>query len=230
MDSGGMRGRASRPLLATAALRRWAWALLAAGIAVAVALGLAFARQCGPDRFDRAADAPVIDSLGRHQALAGWLTQPGNRVPFALITLALAAACLWARRWNGLVLALVADLIATGVDDKLLKPLFHRTYLGALSYPSGHTTSVATLALVYAVLFLAPPQDRRSRGWRLAGLAVLLALLVAAVLGVLALRWHYFTDTVGGAAIAVAVTAALCLAIDALWPRAAARWQRRQPG
>ena len=98
--------------------------------------------------------------------------------------------------------------------DWLLKPLFDRTYLGALVYPSGHTSSVVAITATYALLFVIPPQQARTRPLRLAGLAVLLAITVITVLGVIGLRWHYLTDTIGGAAVAIGTVCALALALD----------------
>ena len=76
----------------------------------------------------------------------------------------------------------------------------------------------------YAVLFLLPPRLPRTLPWRLAGLAVLLVLLAVTALGVIGLRWHYFTDVVGGAAVGVATVCGLCLALDGAW-----RWITRWP-
>ena len=90
-------------------------------------------------------------------------------------------------------------------------------YLGAVSYPSGHTTSVVAIIACYVVLFLLPPQVPKTWPWLLAGLVVLLALLVVTALGVIGLRWHYFTDVVGGAAVGVATVCALCLLLDGVW-------------
>jgi len=201
--------------------------LLAACVAVAVAIGVAFAHQSTADWFDRVADDPVIRLLGRHPGLLLWMQDPGTQVPAGLLSLAMAVACLVTRRLNGVVLALIAVFVATRLDELLLKPLFHRTYLGALSYPSGHTTSVVAIITCYVVLFLLPPQRPLARRWLLAGLAVLLVLLVITALGVIGLRWHYLTDVVGGAAVGVAAVCALCLLLDAAW-----RWLglSRAPG
>jgi undecaprenyl-diphosphatase len=199
-----------------AAQRRWAWILLVACALVVVVIGAAFARQTTADGLDRLLDDPVIRLLGGHPRLLT-LQEPGTQVPAVVLSLAMAVACLGARRLNGVVLALTADLVATRLDEWLLKPLFHRTYLGALSYPSGHTTSVVAIIACYVVLFLLPPQDPQARPWRILGLVVLLVLLASTVLGVIGLRWHYFTDTVGGAAVAVGTVCALCLLIDGAW-------------
>jgi hypothetical protein len=50
----------------------------------------------------------------------------------------------------------------------------------------------------------------------LLGLAVLLLLVLSTVIGVIGLSWHYFTDTIGGAAVAVGTVCGLCLLIDAV--------------
>jgi undecaprenyl-diphosphatase len=188
-------------------------------VVVALAIGAVFAHQSTADVFDRALDDPVIRLLGRHPTVLHWMQYPGTQVPALVLSLAMAAACLAARRLNGMVLALTAVFIATRLDEWLLKPLFHRTYLGAISYPSGHTTSVVAIIACYVVLFLLPPQLPKMRSWLLAGLVVLLALLVVTALGVIGLSWHYFTDVVGGAAVGVAAVCALCLLLDG-----AGRW------
>jgi membrane-associated phospholipid phosphatase len=209
---------------------------------VVIALGALFAHQTTADGFDRVLDDPVINSLGRNRTLVGWMSWPGTQVPALVISLAMALVCLRSRRLNAAVLALTAVLIATRLDDALLKTLVGRTYLGALSYPSGHTSSVVALCATYVVLFVLPvagsdgaasdgaASDRagsvRLRRWSYLGLGVLLLLVVSTVLGVIGLRWHYFTDTVAGAAVAVAVVCVLCLLLDAVldgfrrWPAA----------
>jgi membrane-associated phospholipid phosphatase len=219
---------AGRPLLGGGPARRRA-AITVAGCAVVVAvLGAAFAHQGTADAFDRAVDEPVVSWLGPHRTLLDWMQYPGTQVPALVISVAMAVGCLASRRYTGAILALAAVLVATRVDDWLLKPLFHRTYLGALAYPSGHTTSVVAMVTVYAILFLLPARrSARARAPRLAGLATLLALTVITVLGVIGLRWHYLTDTVGGACVGVGAVCALALALD--W--AAARLSReRQAG
>jgi membrane-associated phospholipid phosphatase len=217
-----MRRWAGQPLLGTGIRCRWAWALLAACVVVTVGLGVAFAHQTTADALDRVVDDPVISSLGRDSTLVGWMSWPGTQVPAVVLSLLMAAACLRERRLNGVLLALAADFIATRLDDWFLKYLFHRTYLGALSYPSGHTTSIVSLTAVYVVLFILPPRDRGSWPVRLALLALALVLVVSTVLGVIGLRWHYFTDTAGGAAVAVGTVCALCLLLDWLSRRALA--------
>jgi membrane-associated phospholipid phosphatase len=209
-----MRRWAGRPLLGAGPERRWAAIVLAWCAAIVVVLGVMFAHQTRADGFDRLVDEPIVSWLGPHRTLLGWMEYPGTQVPAVVISLALALACLRGKRLNGAILALAAVLVATRIDDWLLKPLFHRTYLGALVYPSGHTSSVVAITAAYALLFVIPPQQARTRALRLAGFVVLLAITVITVLGVIGLRWHYFTDTVGGAAVAIGTVCALALALD----------------
>jgi membrane-associated phospholipid phosphatase len=92
--------------------------------------------------------------------------------------------------------------------------LVHRTYLGVLSYPSGHTATMFALAATVAVLLLVPPQTARTGPLRvlLAGEACVAGGVVAT--GVIGLRWHYFTDTVAGAAVGIGTVCGLALLLD----------------
>ena len=112
------------------------------------------------------------------------------------------------------LLAAAAVPIAAGLNDGLLKHLVHRTYLGALSYPSGHIATMSALAATVAVLLLAPPQTVRTGPLRmlLSGAACVAGGVVA--IGVIGLRWHYFTDTVAGAAVGLGVVCGLALLLD----------------
>jgi hypothetical protein len=188
-------------------------ALAWCAVVVAV-LGVIFAHQRRADGFDRLVDEPIVSWLGPHHTLLGWMEYPGTQVPAVVASFALALACLRGRRLNGAILALAAVFAATRIDDWLLKPLFDRTYLGALVYPSGHTSSVVAITATYALLFVLPPQQARTRAFRLTVLAAALVVTGITVLGVIGLRWHYFTDTIAGAAVAIGTVSALALALD----------------
>jgi membrane-associated phospholipid phosphatase len=188
--------------------------VLAWCVVIVVVLGVMFAYQSTADGFDRFIDDPIVKRLAPHQTLLTWMQYPGTQAPAVVVSLGLALVCLLQRRLNGAILALTAIVIATRGDDVVLKHLFHRTYENALSYPSGHTSSVVVMATVYALLFVIPPQRPWTWALRLAGFAVLLAATVTTALGVIGLRWHYFTDTVGGAAVGIGTVCALALALD----------------
>jgi membrane-associated phospholipid phosphatase len=218
-----MHLRLGRPLVATSA-RPWAGALLAGCVVLITVLGVLFAHQAKADRLDHAIDSPVITWLGGHPGLAAWLAVPGSPIPAAALTGAIVVACLLTGRLNGAVLAAAAVPAVVGLNDGLFKPLVHRTYLGVLTYPSGHTATVFALAATVAVLLLIPPQSAKAGALRvlIAGAACVLGGVVA--IGVIGLRWHYFTDTVAGAAVGIGTVCGLALLLDL---PAARRWLAR---
>jgi len=201
-----------RPLLGS--YRAWAGLALAACVGTVVALGLLFMGQTGPDGFDNAVDSPVVAFFGRRETLLLWLAAPGTLVPAIAVSAAIAVGCLAGRRLNGAALAVTAVPLATTLDDALLKHVFHRTYLGGLSFPSGHTTTVTAIAATLAVLLLIPPQRAGTRPARAALVAVACVLAAVVAAAVIGLRWHYFTDIVAGAAVGLGTVCALALFLD----------------
>ena len=209
----GMRLRPGRPLLAGPA-RPWAGALLAFCVILVAGLGALFAHQAQADRFDHAIDSPIISWLGGHPRLLLWLAAPGSLVPAGVLCAAIVVSCLLTGRLNGAVLAAAAVPAAVGLDEGLLKPLVHRTYLGNVVYPSGHTTAMITLAATVTVLLLIQPQPAGAGALRVlipAAAYVLGAVVAVALIG---LRWHYFTDTVAGAAVGIGTVCGLALILD----------------
>lgn len=208
-----MHLRSGRPLLAASA-RVWAGALLACCAILVAVLGVLFAHQAGAGWFDNAVDAPIITWFRNHPGLAGWLAAPGTLEPAVVLSAIIVVACLLTRRLNGAVLAVIAVPVAVGLDENLLKPLVHRTYLGELAYPSGHTTAMFALAATVVVLLLIPPQPNKAGMLHvlISAAACVLAGIVA--LGVIGLRWHYFTDTVAGAAVGIGTVCGLALILD----------------
>jgi membrane-associated phospholipid phosphatase len=177
-------------------------------------LGALFAHQSNADTLDRAVDAPIITWFAGHQRLQLWLAAPGSPIPAAVFCAAIVLGCLLAGRPNGAVLAALALPAAVGLDDAVLKHLFHRTYLGQLAYPSGHTTAIFTLATVTAMVLLGQMRPVRARPLRVAVMAIAFVLGVFVAVGVIGLQWHYFTDTVAGAAVGIAVVCGLALVLD----------------
>jgi undecaprenyl-diphosphatase len=209
-----------RPLLGGSA-RGWAIAVVIGCALLTAGLGVLFAGQARASWFDHVVDSPILSTLGHHGLTAYRLASPGTLGPAVLISGAIAVVCLRFRRINGAVLALLAVPVSDGLDDAILKPLFGRTDLGLLTYPSGHTTAVFAMTTTVAILLLVPPQQRSTRTLRvLIVLAAVAAGLIVAT-AVIALQWHYFTDTVGGAAVAIGVVCALAIIIDWL---TASRW------
>lgn len=206
------RARTAAPLLPSSARRPAA--IVAAGCVLVVAtLGALSAHQDHGHAVDRAVDSWVIGLHVPSHVLSGLSLLGGSSEMIALTT-ALALACLLARRVSGAVLAVVSVPIAAALTELVLKPLVHRTIAGDLSYPSGHTTGLFALATVIAVVLLG---SRSGRPWLAVRIAVVIAAaLVACSVGfaMIGLSYHYFTDTVGGAAVGTGVVLGTAFLLD----------------
>jgi membrane-associated phospholipid phosphatase len=220
--------RPGRPLLAASARPR-AGALLACCAVLVALLGVLFAHQARADWLDHVVDTPIIAWFGGHRDLLPWLAAPGSLIPAGVLSAAIVVTCLLTGRLNGAVLAATAVPVAVGLDDSLLKHLVHRTDLGVLTYPSGHTTAMFTLAAVVMTLFLISPQPVKAGTLRLlipAAACILGGVVAIAVIG---LRWHYFTDTVAGAAVGIGTVCGIALILDLPAARRRLAQASRQP-
>ena len=209
----GRHLRLGRPLLAGPAWRR-AGAVLACCAVIVALLGVLFWHQTSADWLDRTVDAPFLTWFGGHQGLGLWLASAATLMPAAVLTAAVVITCLVTGRLNGAVLGLTAIPAAAGLDDGLLKPLFDRTYHGSLVYPSGHATAMFAFAGTVAVLLLVPPHPASFRALRIVIPAAACALGVVVATAIIGLGWHYFTDTVAGAAVGIGTVCALALILD----------------
>ena len=202
-----------RPLLPPSA-RPWAGALLACCAVFVAVLGVLFAHQSRADGFDHAIDSWVLAWLGGHRGLLLWLAAPGSLIPAVVLSVVIVGACLLTGRLNGAVLAAAAVPVAVGLDEVLLKPVVDRTYWGNVVYPSGHTTAVFALAATVTVLLLVPPQPDKARALRVLIPVAMCAVGVVVATTLIGMRWHYFTDTVAGAAVGVGAVCGLALILD----------------
>jgi membrane-associated phospholipid phosphatase len=193
---------------------RLAGTLLAVCVLVTAALGARYTDQSRAGRLDRTVDGVVRALLGEYAVPLNLVVHIGDPVPVVTIAVALLAGCLATRNRRGAALVAIAVPVASALTKLLLQPLVHRTLTGGVSYPSGHATGAFALAVTVAVLMVNPPGTRLSRRVR-ASIAVA-ALLAAGTVAValVALSFHYATDTVGGAALATAVVLLTALAID----------------
>jgi len=206
-----------RPLLRDARRTR-AWPVLAMCVIVIAALGLLLREQARPGGLDSAVDTTMVASFSAHQGVLPWLALPGSTIPLITVSIGIAVGCLIARRPNGAVLAVTAVPVTAFLDDAVLKHLVGRTHFGQLSFPSGHTASAMTLATVLGVLLHDPARSAATRAARIALVAVACAVTALVAAGVIGLRWHYFTDTIGGVALGTGTALALAFLID-LAPR-----------
>ena len=188
--------------------------LAVTGAGVVSVLGSRFAGQTRAGKADRAVAGLVDD----HEAATGLLGQGiaslGGPVPVALALVALALLARVVRGPRGLALVLCGPPLAMVTTSLVLKPIVDRTHKGGLAFPSGHTTSVASLAVTAAVLLVGwvavPPLVR----WL--GVVALAGLVAAVGVSLVGRGYHYATDTMGGSGIALAVVLTTALVVDAV--------------
>jgi undecaprenyl-diphosphatase len=195
-------------------------------VIVIAALGVLLRKQAQPDGLDSAVDTAMVSSFGGHQGVLPWLALPGSTIPLIAVSVAIAVGCLIARRPNGVILAVTAVPVTAFLDDTVLKHFVDRTHLGQLSFPSGHTASAMTLATVLGVLLHDPARRTASRAARATLVVAACAVTAVVAVGVIGLRWHYFTDTVGGVALGTATVLTLAFLIDLVPGMMRSRWIR----
>lgn len=89
---------------------------------------------------------------------------------------------------------LTTQLFKASLAHPRFQALLGAEQIGANSFPSGHTTAVASLAIAYAFVV--------SREWRPAVALVGTGLVFAVGCSVMALDWHYPSDVLGGILVA----------------------------
>jgi len=175
----------------------WLGLELALGLALlgaAAVAGFAFVHRPWPNRLDVAGFAafPAAPTSRRWHDIADIGTLP---VLVAGIALSIVLS-IWRDRARALA-CLVGPIAAVLVTERIAKPLVgrHVTPFGGFSYPSGTVT--ATAALITVATLASPRVLRPLVG--VAGLGVIAAVSAA----VIAMRWHFPTDALGGACIGV---------------------------
>jgi membrane-associated phospholipid phosphatase len=228
LGSWWLRPQRPGPLL-PAAFRRTAVVIVAVCAAIVAALGLWFAHKTQSGWLDTRIDARMQSALLRYRGTLSRLAVLGEPVPAAEIAGVLLLLCLAARRWRGALLVAVSVPVAVGLTEVLLKPLIHRTLWGNLEFPSGHTTSAFTLASCCAVLLARPLRLRLPAAARTAAALIAFLLAASVAVAVVVLRFHYFTDTVAGAAVGIGTVLATALVLDRFGPPAGPAGSRAQP-
>jgi membrane-associated phospholipid phosphatase len=206
-----------RPLV-PAAIRPLAAVIMVVCVAVTALLAALVAGQARAGPVDSWVDARIRSGLGGQWRGLEDLAGIGDMLPVAVMTSVLVLACLVTRRWRGAVLAAVAVPAAAGVAELVLKPLVGRTLTGSLSFPSGTEARVFAVAAVFAVLMADPVRPRIPAVVRLTLAVAVLLTAVAVAVALVGLDQHYFTDTVGGAAVGTAVALATALVLDRAVP------------
>jgi membrane-associated phospholipid phosphatase len=204
-----------QPLL-SAPLRRPAGLLIAACAIVIATLGALTAHQSQADSVDARIDAAIIARLITHMRPVDLVVELGNQRTVTIICAVLVLACLALRRVRSAVLIVVAVPLASGITENLLKPLFGRTLGGALSFPSGHETGVSAVVVAVIVVLIGPARPPLPAALRWLLVAVAAVAMIALAPALVAVHFHYFSDTIGGAAVGAGTVLATALGLDAL--------------
>ena len=181
---------------------RWLLIIGLVLVASVLVLGAHLQSVVGPVRPDTVGSGHLIAS-GRalHSAWQD-IADVGSEVPVLIAVTALMAWAASKRDWPAMAVAIVGPSVALLLTEYVLKPLIDRTSpKGVYSYPSGHATVVAalvTVALLFVYRYLG---TQIALLWTPYGIAVVLAVAAAVV----ALRWHYISDAVGGVALGIGV-------------------------
>lgn len=189
--------------------------IAAACLLVVVVLGVWFGDQRVGTAFDQDVYWAVYKQFVGERALLRAMLMPTEPV-LLLIVIGLIAMLAVARHRPRLaVLAVTGPLLAVSVTSGVLKPMFGRTINnGSLAFPSGHTAGMVSVltVVVLAVVGGARPPWRAS----LTVFAIVGALVISVVgaTGLIGMKYHYVTDTVGGACMAIATVLGLAFAID----------------
>jgi membrane-associated phospholipid phosphatase len=207
----GWRRRDVSPLLPSPA-RRLAIIVLCSAVLV-LAGGAVLVHDQYADPLDRRVDWWAMAHLGGHGAALHLVADLGQKAGVTVIIAIILVACLAARRANGAVLAVVGAPAAAVVTEKVLKPLAGHLYLHA-SYPSGHTASFFALITTVAVLLTGKPASKYRPAARITIVATGVLIGCAIGVAVIALGDHRFIDTVGGAAVGIAVVLIVALLLD----------------
>lgn len=194
-------------------------ALAVVMFAAFLALALYVWHDVGPLHFDdRVANRlPDIDRETRDFVYD--LSTPGRPTAVVIESLVIAALSWWQTRRIRVMLFCALVPIVVGVTaDVVLKPLIDRTsqYGDSLSFPSGHTTGITSVAVV---AWLAAVSSWRSLTARVIGAAALAGIVATVGVSRVWTGSHYATDVIGGVLYGVAAT----LALAALFLRAPAR-------
>jgi undecaprenyl-diphosphatase len=196
-------------------MRRPAVIVIVLAITVIAVLGMRYADQDLPGHLDRSLDALIRNHLRRDEPLTRALASLGNPAQAAVLVAAVACAAAAARRWSGVLLTIGGTATAATITELILKPLVGRLRFGHLSFPSGHTTAVAAVAIATAIL-LSGAQWPRSITARLVASFAAGAVAVGVAISLVAQHIHYATDTVAGYCVALATVPAVALGLDYL--------------
>ncbi len=188
-----------------------------------IGIGALFAHQSRPDALDAVIRGWIL-GMHIHPTDMAVFSRIGGATVTAALTAALALGCLAVRRVSGAVLAVVGVVVASALTEWVVKPIVDRTITihHYVSYPSGHTTGLFAVSAALAVVLLSARSGRSWRAVRVAAVAAAVVVSCAVGVAMVALEFHYFTDTVAGAAVGTGVVLGIAFVLDShvirRWP------------
>lgn len=188
-------------------------AVIVVGVLVTLLLPSTFPPGGGATGFDRAVQNWVRSILDTHPAVLRTLVTPSDAYVIVPVMLLGVLWYAWRRDWWRAGFLLLAPELVVALNTFALKYVWDRHLHHYLAYPSGHT--VQFVAIVAGFVFVAP-----SARVRIGEILVGAVLLVAVAIGMIGFGYHYPTDIVGGAAIAIAAMTALYAGVTAARPDA----------
>jgi membrane-associated phospholipid phosphatase len=181
--------------------------------ALILVAGAVFVHDQYADPLDRWVSSWATSHLGQHSGVLQLLADLGQKVPVIVIVAVMVLLCLASGRVNGAVLAAVSTPAAAVATEKVLKPLAGHLYSYA-AYPSGHATGVFAMIATAAVLLAGAPAARVRPTARITIVAVAVLIGCGVSVAVIGLGEHHVIDTVGGAAVGIAVVLTATFLLD----------------
>lgn len=182
---------------------------------IAVTMGLLLGGQRVGTAFDQTVYWAVYKQFVGEDELLRAMLVPTEPVLLVVVIGLIVMVAVARRRPRLAILAVVGPLATVTLTSGVLKPLFDRTINnGSLAFPSGHTSGLVAVltVLVIAVVSTVGPPWRKS----LATLVIVSATVMTVVgaTALIGMKYHYVTDTVGGACTAAGTVLLVALAID----------------
>ncbi len=221
-----IRERGSAPALLPGRARWVAVVLIFCSAALVTAGALLGAGRSQPNALSRPVDSWIQAHIGAHHTALEIISNLGV-LGSELVALLLVVAALAARRRNVAALGLISVPLAWILTEFVLKPLVHERIDNYLTYPSGHTQAVICVATVLAIVLLNPIRATPPGWLRVLVVAIAVAVGVAVAVSMIGLDYHYFTDTVAGAAVGAGVALGTALGLDTARARYVLRDRRR---
>lgn len=199
-------------------------AIAVLSLVVVSGLGVWFAGQHTGTSVDQSVYWAVYKQFVGDRGLLRAMLLPTEPVLLVVVIGLIVMVAVARRRPRLAILAVAGPLVTVTITSSLLKPLFGRTINnGSLAFPSGHTSG---LVAVLAVLIVGVAGSTRPPRRKSLTTAVVIFAAVLTVIGATALvgmKYHYVTDTLGGACMGVATVFLVAPAIDWLAGRRAER-------